>query len=371
MTPVQYHQGRFPPDNLDWERLIPLIGSANRAIAGYDGVLSSVPNPSLLLSPLTTQEAVSSTRIEGTQASLGEVLEFEARGAYGDDDARSDDYREVLNYRVALTTAIQRLEELPLSQRLMCETHGILLQGVRGQNRGPGSYRRIQNHIGPPGVPIEKARYVPPPAQQVREKMNALEDYMHDDAPDVLVQLAVVHAEFEAVHPFLDGNGRLGRLIVPLFLKAKGVLSSPSFYLSGYLENHSDEYRDGLLLVSRDDDWTGWCAFFLRAITGQATENRVKAEKIQSLYESRKDWITDATRSQFSVRALDWFFNRPVFSTSQFIVDSEIPEPTARRILHVVRKQGLLKQIRTPRGRRPGVFAYPELLDIAEGNGIK
>jgi Fic family protein len=181
------------------------------------------------------------------------------------------------------------------------------------------------------------------------------------------VQLAIVHAEFEAIHPFLDGNGRLGRLLVPLFLFEKGILGSPNFYISGFLEEHRDEYYERLLAVSRDGDWTGWCAFFLTAITRQAESNEAKARAILDLYRERKEWITEATHSQYAVRALDWFFSRPIFKSSDFVSGAGIPEPTAKRILRVAREQQMLVEFRPGSGRRAAILGYPDLLNIAEG----
>ncbi len=197
--------------------------------------------------------------------------------------------------------------------------------------------------------------------------MTVWEAYIHDPAPDVLIQLALIHAEFEAIHPFLDGNGRLGRLIIPLFLQSKGMLSRPNFYLSEFLEGNRDEYYDRLLAVSRDGDWTGWCDFFLRAITEQAESNQSKAQAILALYNARKNWMVEATRSQYGVRALDWFFNRPIFSASDFVAQANIPIPTAKRILRLVRDNGLLRELRPSSGRRPAVLVFPELLNICEG----
>ena len=197
--------------------------------------------------------------------------------------------------------------------------------------------------------------------------MDAWEAYIHAEAPDQLVQLAVLHAEFEAIHPFLDGNGRLGRLVIPLFLRAKGLLSQPSFYLSEYLESNRDAYYARLLAVSRDGDWTGWCRFFLEALIAQAAENERKARAIVDLYNTRKDWIASATRSQYAVRALDWFFLRPIFKTSDFTASAGVPKPTAGRILRVVRDEGVLVELRPARGQLPAVLAFSELLNLAEG----
>lgn len=371
MAPVLYHQDRFPPVELDWPRLLPLIGPANAAVARYEGVLHGVPNPDVLLSPLTAQEAVLSSRIEGTQATLGEVLEFEAQGELFDESTpKKADIREVLNYRAALREATRLLDDLPLSQRLIRRVHEVLMDGVRGRSKSPGEYRRVPNWIGPEGCTIEQARFVPCAADRLPQAMDAWERYLHDDAPDLLIQLAIAHAEFEAIHPFLDGNGRLGRLLVPLFLRSKGLLSSPNFYLSDYLESHREEYYAGLLAVSRDGDWTGWCAFFLTAVIAQAETNQRKAQEIIALYRHRQNWIVEVTHSQYGVRALDWMFSRPIFRTSDFIATAEIPAPTAKRILRLVRDEGLLREIHPASGRRAAVVAFTDLLNIAEGRPV-
>ena len=366
---IHYHDGRFPPVTLDWQRLLPLIGPANAAVARYEGVLRGIPNPDVLLSPLTSQEAVLSSRIEGTQATLGEVLEFEAEGDANDESTpKKADIQEVLNYRKALLEATRLLATLPLSQRLIRNVHQVLMQGVRGRNKAPGDYRRIANWIGPDGCTIENARFVPVSADRLPRAMDALENYIHGDAPDKLVQLAVVHAEFEAIHPFLDGNGRLGRLLVPIFMVSKGLLARPNFYLSEFLENHRDEYYDRLLAVSGAGDWTGWCEFFLQGLITQAESNQRKAEAILALYKNRKDWVVEVTRSQYAVRALDWMFVRPIFRTSDFAASVDIPGPTASRILRVLRDNEMLDEMRPSSGRRAAVMAFRELLDIADGN---
>lgn len=366
---VLYHLGRFPPENLDWQQLLPLIGPANAAVARYEGVLHGVPNPDVLLAPLTTQEAVLSSRIEGTQATLGEVLEFEAEEAPDDESTpKKADIQEVLNYRRALNEAILLMRELPLSQRLVRRVHEVLMQGVRGRNKSPGDYRRVPNWIGPEGCAIDDARFVPCDANELPGCMDAWETYLHSDAPDRLVQLAILHAEFEAIHPFLDGNGRLGRLIVPLFLFSQGLLSRPNFYISEYLEANREEYYARLLAISRDDDWTGWCGFFLRAVIAQAETNQRKAQAILALHQRQRDWVAEVTRSQYAVRALDWMFAQPIFKTSDFVETADIPRPTANRILRVLRDEGMLLEVRAASGRRAAVLAFSELLNIAEGH---
>lgn len=371
MSPVRYHAGGFPPPNLNWDVLIPLIGPASAAVARYDGSLAAIPNATVLLSPLTTQEAVLSSRIEGTQATMGEVLEFEAGGGgKGLPDSRRDDIQEVLNYRRAMRHAEELLTKLPLCLRVVREVHEVLLDGVRGHGKAPGEFRRTPNWIGPPGSTEATARYVPVSADKLPGGLSQWEGYLNSDGADRLVQLAVVHAEFEALHPFLDGNGRLGRMLVPLFLWQVGLIRRPMFYVSAYLEANREEYYDRLLAVSRDGDWTGWCRFFLLAVRDQAVANQQKAEEILALYEELKHRAAELTRSQYAIHALDWLFEKPIFSTSDFVARSGIPVPTAKRILSVLREAGILEVLNEGSGRRAAVLMFPRLLNIAEGREV-
>ena len=365
--PVVYHTGRFPPVNLDWARLVPLIGPASAALARYDGLLAGIPNAALLLAPLTTQEAVLSSRIEGTQATMGEVLAYEAGGnALGVAPEKEADIEEVLNYRRALREAVELLGTLPLCGRLLKQIHATLMSGVRGHDKARGKYRTVPNYIGVYGRPIEEARFVPIAPELVADGMSRWEKYLHGTEPDVLVQLAIVHAEFESLHPFLDGNGRLGRMLIPLFLFERKRLHVPMFYLSDRLEAHRQTYYDRLLAVSRDDDWTGWCEFFLQTLTEQAAKNEAKARQILELYRAKKDWIVETTHSQHAIRALDFLFGQPIFSAPHFIGDAKIPKPTARRILNLCLENGLLVVLEEGRGRRAAVYRFPELLAITE-----
>ena len=366
--PVQYHLGDFPPDQLDWPQLIPLLGPASAAVARYDGTLAAIPNAAVLLSPLTTQEAVLSSRIEGTQATMGEVLEFEAEGDRAALSAdRLADIQEIQNYRAAVRRAERLLRDLPLSQRVILEAHEVLLSDARGQGKSPGAYRRIPNWIGPAGCRMEDARFVPISADRLPEAMSAWERYAHAETPDKLVQLAILHAEFEALHPFLDGNGRLGRMLVPLLMWQSGLIQRPMFYISAFFEANRDEYYERLLAVSRDGDWTGWCRFFLAAVQAQAEENQQRATQILQLYEQMKREVPDLTRSQYAILALDWIFERPIFRSSDFVGGAGIPEATAKRILSVLRRESVLRDLVLARGRRAAVLCFPSLLNIAEG----
>lgn len=370
-APVHYHFGEFPPDSLQWQDLIPQLGPASAALARYDGVLAAIPNPGILLSPLMTQEAVLSSRIEGTRTTMGEVLEYEADASTTELSAsRREDIHEVINYRRAMALAEEQLEEIPLSLRLIRNIHEVLLDGVRGQRHAPGQFRTSPNWIGPPGSSIEDARFVPIGADKLPSALDSWEKYLHAEAPDLLVQLAILHAEFEALHPFLDGNGRLGRILVPLFLWQRGLIRQPMFYMSAYLESKRKQYFERLLAVSRDGDWTGWCRFFLTGVRLQAEDNLSKAQQILTLYEDLKPRVVEWTRSQYAIPALDRLFNYPIFTSSDFIADTEIPNSTARRLLRSFKEEGLLKEIRPARGRRPAAYTFPKLLNIAEGREV-
>ena len=365
--PVHYHVGSFPPEDLDWRVLIPLLGTTAAAIARYDGALAAVPNPDVLLAPLTTHEAVLSSRIEGTQATMGEVLEFEA-GVQPDSTDRRDDIQEVLNYRKAMARAEEMLQELPLCLRVVREAHEILMSGARGAGKSPGEYRRIPNWIGPPGCTMDEATFVPIGAERLVDAMAGWERFVHDDVPDRLVQTALLHAEFEALHPFLDGNGRLGRMLVPLLLWQYDVIREPMFYISAHFESHRDAYYEGLLAVSRDDDWTGWCRFFLEAMRTQAEENLRKAEGIIDLYDEMKTRIADMTKSRFAIHVLDWVFQFPIFSSTDFASGAGVPAKSARRVLHSLLQGGLLETLVPASGRRPAVFLFPGVLHIVDGS---
>ena len=361
----------LPINDINWEPLIPLIGASNRALAQYDGILYAVPNPEVLLSPLTTQEAVLSSRIEGTQATLGEVLRFEA----GDptEPERRDDYREILNYRRALRHAETAIETKPFGINLLLELHAILLDSVRGRDKGRGRFRTVQNWIGTPGTPIEEADYVPPDPLKVGAAMAAWETYYHIEQPDPLAQLAVVHAQFEVIHPFLDGNGRIGRILVPLFLHEQKILSRPMFYLSEYLEQHRDEYVARLrALGAKPSSWNDWVAFFLNALVQQAYRNTTKARAIVGLYHQSKERVIALTRSQYAVPLLDRIFEHPVFWTTAVKLAGD-HSPTRQSIaamLRVLIEDGFLKVIRAGRGRRPGLLVFPELMNLCEGSDV-
>jgi Fic family protein len=349
----------LPITNFKWEIFVHLIGKANVEIGRFDGLLKKIPNPSVLLSPLTTNEAVLSSRIEGTQATLKEVLEFEANPQK--ETKKYNDIQEVINYRKALKEAINEMEKFSLSTRVIKKAHEILLQGVRGENQDRGNFRRQQVFIGKPGSDIEHAIYVPPSIEKINDLMSNLEKYIHGDDKDLLIQLAVVHAQFEMIHPFLDGNGRVGRILMPLFLYFKKAISYPSFYLSEYFETHRDEYYEALLDISKNNYWEGWISFFLKAVIEQSKKNIEKAEKIIGLYEQKKQRIADLTKSQFSIKILDALFVKPVFQSGDFIRISKIPQASAMRYIKILEKNNVISSNKKERYR---TYFFDKLLKI-------
>ncbi len=358
----------LPLQNLDYRRLIGKIGPANAALARYDGLLQSVINPGVLLSPLTNREAVLSSKIEGTQATVDEVLEFEAGLDF--DGEKAKDIQEVVNYRKTLVLASEHLADRPITLSLVREMHAVLMDSVRGARKTPGEFRRDQNWIGAAECTIEQATFVPPSPLQLLDHLQAWEAYIAANDFDVLVQVAIVHAQFELIHPFKDGNGRIGRLFIPLFLYQKRALGSPMFYLSEYLEEHRDLYYSRLQGISRDGDWTGWIEFFLDAITAQAHANTTRVREILALYERMKKQIIALTRSQHAIVVLDTLFDKPIFQSSDFVQRSGISKQTALPFLRGLRDSGILHTMREASGRRPAIFAFRELLNCAEGRKI-
>lgn len=358
----------LPLQDLDYRRLLGLVGEANAALAKYDGLLQGVVNPAVLLSPITTQEAVLSSKIEGTQATLDEVLEHDA--GIQMDVFKTQDILEIVNYRRALMLASDYLLDRPISLTLIREMHKILLDSVRGQDKEPGEFRRDQNWIGNKGCTIKQATFVPVSPLQLQTALDDWAQYIQNDDIDHLLQLAVVHAQFELIHPFKDGNGRIGRLLIPLFLYQKKKFASPMFYLSAYLEENRDAYYEGLARISQADDWDGWIAFFLKAIAVQATENAKKVHEILALYEAMKERIVSITHSQYSIQILDALFDRPIFQTTELVKRTDIPKQTLLPLIRQIRESGHLQVIQDASGSRPATLAFSELLNIAEGRKI-
>ncbi len=356
----------LPIQNLHYERLLSAVGEANAELARYDGLLQGIVNSHVMLSPLTNDEAVLSSKIEGTRATVDEVLEQEA-GLIKDGE-KGKDIQEIINYRNALRLGHDYLAERTINLLLVRELHKILLTSVRGQNKTPGEFRNDQNWIGSYGCTMEQATFVPPNPLQLQDHLEAWQKYLAYNDIDSLLQTAVVHAQFELLHPFKDGNGRIGRILIPLFLFQKKKLSQPMFYLSSYLEAHREEYYSRLQTISLEGDWNGWIEFFLKAITTQSKNNNNKVQAIMALYESMKIRIQEITHSQYTGHILDAIFDRPIFSTSALAARLPIHKVTAFGLLTKLTDKNILRVLREGSGRRPAILSFPELLDIADGD---
>lgn len=357
-----YLPHKLPLKDIEWSKLIDLMGKANRYLARYDGLLQSVINPDVLLAPLRTQEAVQSSKIEGTQASLKDVLQFEGDQAV--EEYKKGDIYEVINYRIALREGREQMQSKPLTLNLIRKMHETLMHDVRGNSADPGNFRRIQNFIGAPGSTIDNARFVPPAVPVMKEALGNWENYMHLEELDVIVQLAIVHAQFEIIHPFLDGNGRMGRILIPLFLYHKKIIHEPVFYLSDYLENHRSDYYDALKDITDSGIWTNWIRFFLNAIIVQVEKNIKKTRAIINLYEEVKKEITESTHSQYAIHCLDTIFIQPIFSTNYFSKNSNIPKSSVTRLLDILVKEKIINIAQQGAGRRPTIYVFRRLLSI-------
>ncbi len=360
-----YIPDTLPLSQLDLGGMIAEIGKANREIAAFGGLLVGIPNPYVLLSPLTSQEAVLSSKIEGTQASLQDLLKYEA-GDQQVNSTKAGDIDEILNYRKALIVAVEELKTKPITLNLIKSLHGVLLDSVRGQNMRRGEFRRNQNYIRRPGSAMEDASYIPPSPEQVMACLDNWEKYIHYLDADPLVQLSIVHAQFEIIHPFMDGNGRIGRMLIPLFLFEKQVIPYPTFYLSSYLESNREEYYDRLNAISKEGAWEGWVRFFLKAIAIESNKNSRKAREILELYDKMKESVVDWTRSQYAIAALETLFSHPIISSTDFKNRAKIPKPTAARILKILQDRQVLDVIRPARGQMPAILAFTKLLNIVE-----
>ena len=370
MTP--YQPDDLPLDNLDYKRLLPLVGQANAQLARYDGLLQGIPNPMVMLSPLTTQEAVLSSKIEGTQATVDEVLEQEA--GLTREGEKYKDIQEISNYRTALMKACDHVEIYPIRLGLIREVHKILLGSVRGQHQTPGHFRKDQNWIGRQGCSMEQATFVPPSPCALAQHLQAWETYLEIDDIDHLVQVAIVHAQFELLHPFKDGNGRIGRMLIPLFLYQKKAMTCPMFYISEYLEANRDAYYEHLKAISAQGDWNGWIAFFLEAVALQARTNSERVSAIMKLYERMKHRLQDMTGSRYAIYLLDALFGRPLFQTTDLVTELErrcgLHRKTTLTLLRPLKQAGILVEIKPAAGNRAAVLCFEELVALAEGRQI-
>lgn len=356
-----YVPGPLPP-TIEWDgRLASALSSADRAIGRLAGEGRRLPDPHLFMRPFIRREAVLSSRIEGTQATLGELLAAEAGAAIERSPA---DLREVGNYVVALEHGVERLRTLPLSLRLVRELHEKLMRGVGGDTATPGEFRRSQNWIGSPGCTLADAAYVPPPVDELMGCLDAWESFLHDDSLPPLVHAALAHSQFEAIHPFLDGNGRVGRLLITLLLVETGVLPTPLLYLSASFEATHSEYYARLLAVTQKGEWEEWLAYFLTGVALQAEDALGRIQRIDDLLLRWREELAKS-RSRLPERTIELFVENPFWTVKKLSLRLDVAFTTAQRAIDRLAAAGIL--VLTGEAKRNRVYCARAILEILEG----
>jgi Fic family protein len=343
---VHYHYDQFPPGPLNYGNMIDALLKATSALARYDQMLKNMHNSEILLAPLRNQEAVISSRMEGTISTMDEILRYEADHA-GDSENASNVRSEVIEtilYQRALKAAQSALNDgYPISQSLIKGIHQRLLSFGRGATKSPGEFKTEQNYLA---------------------GLDTLFDYINNNQDPVLIKTALTHVEFESLHPFKDGNGRIGRMLITLMLWKSGIISAPHFYISGYFEDHKDEYIDTMRQVSAKGEWTQWCVFFLSAVESQAIRNLTIAENIRTLYEEMKQVFADTLSSKWSMNAMDFVFSNPIFRNNRFTSNAGIPVPTAARFTRALLDNKIIHTLEEASGRRPALYSFEPLMNL-------
>jgi Fic family protein len=350
------------PPAIEWDtKLVSQVSKADLAVGTLSGLGETVPNPHLLIYPFIRREAVLSSRIEGTQSSLSDLLLFEATQV-----EKRGDVREVQNYVRAMEYGLKRLDELPLSLRFIRELHGILMEGVRGQHATPGEFRQSQNWVGSAGAFLGEATYVPPPVPEMQECLNQLEKFLHARTRlPPLVEAALVHYQFEAIHPFLDGNGRIGRLLATLLLCQRNVLSKPLLYLSAFFEKHRLEYYELLLNVSQSSQWRKWIEFFLQAVTEQSNDAVSRSRHLLELLRDYSQLAREKHLPPTAGQLVELIFMKPVLNAKTAQELLKVSYPSAQYALASLENAGILTEI-TGR-KRAKAYAAKEILKALDG----
>lgn len=353
------------PPKLDFSaELVGALSEADRALAILEGVGRRLPNPNLLVNPYMRREAVLSSRIEGTQASMSDLFLFEADPR---EQPRQPDVREVYNYVRALDHSLKRLSELPLSLRLVRELHRELVRGVRGHETR-GEFRKRQNWVGPPGCSLADATFVPPPPSEMLEALNEWEKFLHvrDASLPPLLQCGLLHYQFEAIHPFADGNGRVGRLLIILFLHERALLSRPLLYLSAFFERNRAEYYDRLQGVDRRGEWKEWLRFFLRGVATQSQDAVATAERLLGLHKDYREALHRRRVTAPTLALVDEIFINPYITVPRARDKLKVSYPTAQAAVNRLVSAGILKEVTTRRRNR--LYCAVQLLRLAQGN---
>ena len=338
--------------------------AAERSLGELNGIGQMLPNPFLLMAPFIRREAVSSGRIEGTETSLGQLALFEAEPGR---KLSAPDAPQVMNYVSALEYGLEQLESSTVSLQLLCKVHEILLSGVRGEETRPGHFREVQNYIGRSGLSLVQARYVPPPVAALPSTLEDFADFLHssDEIP-FLVKLALAHYQFEAIHPFVDGNGRVGRLMISLLLSERKYLTQPLLYLSAFFERNLRDYMDLLFGVSQQGNWQVWIDFFLKGIAEQSRDAIARSQKLLQLRQDYRDLMQSSRSSPLALQLVDRLFATPAVTTLQVRQHLEVTTVSAQRAIDRLEAEGILVEV--TRRRRNRVYLAGQILEIIESN---
>ena len=352
------------PPPIDLIPLVPEIGKANYRLGRLNGLVFTLPNPDLLITPLVTKEAVLSSKIEGTQASLEDVFQYEAAQLKSENNDAERDIREIINYRKALKVALSDIKKRPIGENLIKKMHSILLNSVRGAAKDRGNFRRTQVFIGRQGATIDKATFVPPQFNEIPKLISNWEKFHHaSDALDPLVRIAILHYQFEAIHPFLDGNGRVGRLLITLLLIEQNILPSPLLYLSAFFEATRNEYYRQLYNVSKEGSWRDWLIYFLNGVAVQSEDALSRAERINELLQSWKTLVA-SSNSSVAVDIVERLAVNPYITINKISADLQIAYSTAQRGIQKLETANIIQKTSTH--KRDVVYCANAILSILE-----
>jgi Fic family protein len=340
----------LPPDINANIEMMALLSEADRALSELCGLARLLPNPHFLVQPAIRRESVLSSRIEGTHAGMDDLLYFEADPG---ERPKAQDVHDILNHLRAMDHGLKRLAELPISSRLIREIHEVLMQGARGSHATPGELRTTPNWIGPQGCTLNEATFVPPPPHELAKLLSDFEGYIHSSPREpVLIQCALIHYQFEALHPFIDGNGRVGRLLITILLYERNYLDKPLLYLSAFFEKNRDEYYRRLLAVSREGDWTGWINYFLRGVREQAQESLRDANQLIGLLAEYRSLLQGPRIPQAAPLLIEHLFVNPVVSISRLSQEWSMSYPVVQKGVEYLVNLGILEEVTGKRRHR-------------------
>lgn len=359
---VSYHYGEFPPKKINYSQLINDVIKATESMARFDQMLKNLHNNEILLAPLRNQEALLSSRIEGTISTMDEILQYEADEKNENGKVRMDVIETVLYQRTLKNAQEALVDGYDISKGFIKQMHQQLLSRGRGAAKSPGEFKSQQNYLA--DKVKKKIQFIPIRPEKLEEGLDNLFTFLKESQEPPLIKTALMHLEFEALHPFQDGNGRIGRMLIPLYLWKEGILFQPHFYISGYLEENKEEYIHTMRKVSEEKNWEEWIRFFLKAITQQATKNLEIAESITTLYEDMKITFTDILSSKWSLIILEFLFTYPVFRNNALTKKTDIPNATATGITRKLLENGFLVQKEEASGSRSALYSFEPLMEI-------